>query len=222
MLLKDTTLLLTNYMRPTNVLKIVERFKDFMPITIINNNSAYDIPKNFYAQTIYNNSSNRYCIDRWHRVLDCETEYVCILDDDILPYKKTILDLRKISESYPNSLVGIYGQTGTINANSYEELEDYWCREGQVEIVAGTCLIVHKIAIEQIFTKYIKPMGIPDRGDDIIISLALTKHFGDLHKIITTEVEVLPEFDVGLNRDKDYHYARRWKMIQKCRKKFNI
>lgn len=173
--LKDTTLLILNYERPGNLIKICERFQDFCFIEIINNNPTYSIPKNFYGAKIINNKTNMYCIERWYRAIKCKTPYVCLLDDDILPYRKTIFDLRKNLIINPTSLIG-------INHNN---------PLGIVDIVFGACTIVNISSLKRIFQKYIIPMNRPKDGDDIIVSLGLTKKFNNKHYIINGEIEIL-------------------------------
>lgn len=220
--LKDTTLLITNYKRPQNVLKIIERFKDIMPIEILNNNPAYVISKIFNVKKIYNNKKNRYCFDRWNRARFCKTEYVCLLDDDVLPYIRTILDMRKISRINPNRIIGIYGRNITTSAKNYGELPETWCVSNEVDIAVGACLMFKRDSLCKVYNKYMKPFEGTDRGDDIIASLAFTKNYGEKHLIIDTEVELLPELDVGLNKDKSYHYRRRWEILQDFQRRFFI
>lgn len=212
-MLKDTTLLVTNYQRPANVLKIVERFKDFMPIHILNNNPSYHIPKNFYVQKIYNNSVNKWCIERWYCALQCKTEYVCLLDDDIDLYRKTIFDLRKKIKRFPNSLIGICGKKG-IN-NTYQELERIWCENAEVEIISGKCMMIRVDALRKIFSTYIIPLGEVTCGDDIIVSLSLSHYHKVLHYTVETEVDELPQYNVGLPPE----YEKRWKIIQEYKEK---
>lgn len=199
-MLYDTTLLITNYARPGNLVKICERFQGFMPIEIINNNPAYRIPKNFFGAKIYNNSTNKHCVERWYRAINCNTEYVCLLDDDVLIDKKTLLKLYQKSILHPNSLIGLYGSTTTG--------EKIWCRDAEVEIVIGACTIVNQKAIRKIFQRYLVPMSRPKHGDDIIISLALSQFFKVKHYTIDAEVEMLPEGDIRLSTDEQRNEVR--------------
>jgi len=164
--INDTTLLVTNYMRPANVIKIIERFEDFLPITLINNNPSYHVPKSFYSGKVYNNSRNKGDIDRWYRALECQTEYICFIADTFLPYKKTILDLRKTIAKFPDSIVGI---------------------SGNVQVIGDSCFILR---VQTIKETYIKNIGLNN------ICLAITQRFGNLHYIIDTEVETLPDYGI--------------------------
>jgi len=164
--INDTTLLVANYMRPANVIKIIERFQGFLPITLINNNPSYHVPKNFYSGKIYNNSRNKGDIDRWYRALECQTEYICFVADTFLPYKKTILDLRKTIKKFPDSIIGT---------------------TGNVQIVEDSCFILR---VQTIKKTYIKDIELNN------LCLAITQHFGVSHYIMDTEMEILPDYGI--------------------------
>ena len=212
MVLRDTQLIILNYKRIENVLKIVYKFQDFMPILVINNNPELrlEIPR----VLIHNNKENKWCIERWYWAEKSSFEYSIILDDDICPTKHCIHKLRKTIKEYPKSLVGIYGKNNLKSATKYEELTDVWCVDKQVDLCIGSCLIVKNQSLKEIWNDYVKPWGIQDRGDDLLISLALSHKNSSKHRTISTEVELLSEGNVGLNLSKD-HYPKRWSVIKK-------
>jgi len=212
MVLRDTQLIILNYKRIENVLKIVYKFQEFMPILVINNNSKIkvEIPQIL----VQNNNENKWCIERWYWAQKSPFKYSLILDDDICPTKHCINKLRKTIKNYPKSLVGIYGKNNLNNSTNYKELTDVWCVDKQVDLCIGSCLIVENQSLKEIWKDYVQPWGIQDRGDDLLISLALSHKNQIKHRTINTEVELLSEGNVGLNLSKN-HYQKRWLVIKK-------
>lgn len=218
--LKDTTLIVTNYRRPINVETIVNRFKGFMPIWIINNNESITIPSN-YADKVFNNKVNKYNWDRWDKACNVTTEYVILLDDDVLPFKKTFLDLHYWIKKSSGHLIGIHGLQGIELAKSYNSLVSYYCEEAIVELIIGSCLIFKSQDLKIIFKSFTS-INSSIRGDDIIYSLYFRKVFNILHQTIKTEVERLPENSVGLDLDKEYNNKEKWKVLQECLQNLKI
>ena len=219
--INDTTLLILNYERPGNLIKICERFQGFMPIEIINNNPAYRVPKNFFGASIINNKENRFYIERWYRTIRCKTPYVCLLDDDILPYKKTILEMRKNLIMNPTSLIGIHGFNGFRKATTYKDLKYNYCNNSTVEVVIGGCTLATVNSIRKIFQSFVVPMKRPVEGDDIIISLGLTKKFNNKHYTMEGELDILPGGEKNFSNNTD-KICDRWDTYKKFERQFNI
>ena len=106
-------IILLNYKRPNNTLKIVKAFKDFYPITVINNNP--DAPFPVSGVDVINNDTNYKCMERWVRCFSYTEDFKLILDDDILPHKTLIDKMLQLNEP----IVGIYGKSGVAKAKSY-------------------------------------------------------------------------------------------------------
>jgi len=217
MLLNDTNLVILNYERPENVFHIASALSNILPIIVVNNNPKVKI-NNLVNALVLNNDENKYCMDRWYKALQFGRKYTIILDDDILPSLQCIKDLRKEAEN--SYLVGIYGKNNVASANKYEDLDDVWCTESSVDLVVGACSIVDTEALRSIADQYLLPWGLPKRGDDLIVSLALSHKYKVLHKTITTKVLSLPTHGVGLNTSKD-HYKLRWDVINQFMHKYN-
>ena len=211
MILQDTQLIILNYKRLDNVLRIVYAFQRFMPIVVVNNGNKtkMDISKVLF----HNNEENKWCIDRWYWANKSKFKYSIILDDDILPTKHCLLTLRKTIEKYPTSLVSIYGKNNLKDAKSYKELKDVWCVDRDVDIAVGSCVAVDNDSLRAVFDDYIKPWGTIKRGDDILVSLSMSHFYKNKHKTISTEVTLLPEKDVGLNTHTN-HEELRWKVVE--------
>ena len=211
MILQDTQLIILNYKRLDNVLRIVYAFQRFMPIVVVNNGNKtkMDISKVLF----HNNEENKWCIARWYWANKSKFKYSIILDDDILPTKHCLLTLRKTIEKYPTSLVSIYGKNNLKDAKSYKELKDVWCVDRDVDIAVGSCVAVDNDSLRAVFDDYIKPWGTIKRGDDILVSLSMSHFYKNKHKTISTEVTLLPEKDVGLNTYTN-HEELRWKVVE--------
>lgn len=211
MIIQDTQLIILNYKRLDNVLKIVYKFQDFIPIMVINNgsNAKINVPKVIF----HNNEENKWCIDRWYWAAKSKFKYSIVLDDDILPTKHCLFTLRKNITKFPTSLISIYGKNGVSRAKKYKDLTDVWCIDKKVDFAIGSCIIVDNEMLRKIFDTYIRPWGTIKRGDDLLISLAFSHFFKSKHRTIGTEVTLLDEKTVGLNKHPE-HYKMRWKVIE--------
>jgi hypothetical protein len=208
---KDIRLIILNYKRPDNVFYLINKFKDKMPILIVNNNPDFYFPKTEGAE-ILNNHRNMYCIERWYYATYSNYKYSIILDDDIDPSFDCIIKMYQELENNPNRLYTIYGLDKIEKANKYENLETYWCVNKEVQIAVGACIGVSTNLLYSTCLNLNYKLD-QKRGDDILVSLTTTSHTGQLHKVIETQVKLLPEGDCGLNRDPN-HYEQRWHVIQ--------
>jgi len=217
-MLKDTILIILSYKRPDNIAKLIAKFKDKLPMLIINNNpdvSLNPIP----GVAVINNKENRWCIERWRVAKELSCCYAIILDDDIDPSFHCIIRLRQEIEKTPDRLVSIYGRSKISLANDYESLKSHWCVDSEVDIAVGACVAVSIPHLKKIWDNYLDPWGIQDRGDDIQVSLSMTDYYKKKHRTIKTEVNLLEEGSVGLNKHPD-HFRKRWEVIHKFRSPF--
>lgn len=211
------TLIVLNYKRFANIAKIVNYYSNKFPLFVINNNPAIVMKKPPQVERLVNNSINKWCIERWYQAMSVNSEYVCLLDDDLLVDQASIEHLLRVAENNPYSLVGIYGKMGLESAKKYEDMEDVWCVKRDVDIVVGSCIVTRTNNIRAIHDSYIRPFGYNDRGDDILVSMALTSLYGVKHKIEPANVEMLPEGNVALSQDPN-HYNKRWEVVEYFRK----
>lgn len=206
-------LIVLNYKRFANIARIVNYYSTKLPIFIVNNNPAIVMKKPPEVEKVVNNRKNKWCIERWYQAMSINSEYICLLDDDLLVDYDSILHLLKVAEENPYSLVGIYGKMNLQTATCYEELEDVWCVKRDVDIVVGSCIVTRTANIRAIHDSYIQPFGYNDRGDDILVSMALTNLYGVKHKVEPAKVEQLPEGNVALSQDPN-HYLKRWQVVK--------
>ena len=201
-------ILLLNYKRPDNTEKIVNAFKNFYPITVINNNPDRPFPVS--DVDVINNDVNYKCMERWVRCFNYPEEFKLILDDDILPHKTLVDKMIKLNEP----ISGIYGKSGVINAKSYIELKDHWCIDSTVDFLVGAVIMVKQNVLNVIRQKIID-VGYPERGDDIMISYWI-KQALNLKKLKTVSGRILnlPEGTVGLNKNPE-HFLMRWNVVKK-------
>ena len=201
-------ILLLNYKRPDNTEKIVKAFKNFYPITVINNNPDKPFPVS--DVDVINNDVNYKCMERWVRCFNYPEEFKLILDDDILPHKTLVDKMIKLNEP----ISGIYGKSGVINAKSYLELKDHWCIDSTVDFLVGAVIMVKQNVLNVIRQKIID-VGYPERGDDIMVSYWI-KQALNLKKLKTVSGKILnlPEGTVGLNKNPE-HFLMRWNVVKK-------
>jgi len=217
-MLKDTVLIILNYKRLSNVNKLVEKFNKKLPILVINNNSDVKL-SNFSGAKVINNNENRWCIERWRVAKDLNFKYAILLDDDIDPSFHCIITLRTQIEKTPDRLISIYGRSGINKVSRYEDLSSEWCIDTESDIAVGACISVSIPHLKTIWKDYIEPWGTKDRGDDIQVSLSMSDYYKTRPKIIKTEVSLLEEGNVGLNKHPD-HFSKRWDTIRNFRSPF--
>lgn len=205
----DIRIMVLNFKRPSNVHKIINTYKDFFPITVINNNSDDPFPYVGQPVDVINNEKNFYCMERWVRSYEYPEPYKLIIDDDILIDLQSIIRMRKKRQT----IVGIYGKTNVSKASSYEDLGDNWCVDADNDFLVGSAIMVRQDKLDMIKSQVDK-VGYPVRGDDIIISYLLKKYCRCSTKTVSAKVLNLPEGSVGLNKDPK-HFSMRWKVIEK-------
>lgn len=207
---KNIRLIVLNYNRRENISKIIDTYKDLIPITVVNNNPQEMFPYLSYPVDVINNQKNWLCMERWHRCFDYDEEYKFIIDDDLLPHPSLLYTMIKKDLD----IVGIYGKSGVNSANKYEDLNDHWCVDSKVDFLVGSAILVKQKALDKIHDSIMK-IGYPERGDDIIISYLLKKEL-NISSLDTVAGKVLnlPEGNVSLNKNRN-HYSMRWNIIEK-------
>ena len=128
---KNIRLIVLNYNRRENISKIIDTYKDLIPITVVNNNPQEMFPYLSYPVDVINNQKNWLCMERWHRCFDYDEEYKFIIDDDLLPHPSLLYTMIKKDLD----IVGIYGKSGVNSANKYEDLNDHWCVDSKVDFL---------------------------------------------------------------------------------------
>src|SRR5210317_2186305 len=101
----DLRVIVLNYKRQENVLKIVQALSLYFPVTVINNNPNKSFPYLGQPIEVINNDENFMCMERWVRCFEYNEEYKLVLDDDILPS----LSIIERMKSFNDPIVGICG-----------------------------------------------------------------------------------------------------------------
>ena len=199
-----------NHSRPKNVGKLIDTFKKYFPMAIINNNPQEMFEYIGNGVDVINNEHNYYCMERWIRCFEYPEPYKLILDDDILPS----LSLIKRMLQSKQELTGIYGKLGVDKANTYLDLEDVW-EDKEVDFLVGSCMLIKQTLLDTLHED-IEKIGYPKRGDDIVISYLAKQKSKKPLQVTTGKFAFLPEDGVGLNTEPD-HFSRRWDVVQKFR-----
>lgn len=205
----EIRIIVLNYKRPHNVQKIIKTYYGLFPITVINNNPKEPFTSN-YSIDIINNIKNWKCMERWYRCKDYPEPFKFVLDDDLIVHPKDILRMRRARQH----MIGIYGKSGVTTAKSYQDLKDHWCEDFDCDFLVGSGILIKQESLDEIFP-YLIEYGFPERGDDIIVSYLMKKHVGSWMRTIKARVLMLPEGDVGLNKDPS-HFIKRWEVLQQC------
>lgn len=210
--MEDTRVILLNYKRPHNTRIIVGALSQWLPVTVINNGKALN-PSSFGKNVeIINNSKNLGLFERWRFILRQKESYAVVIDDDILPSYSI---MRKIMATGINEqLAGIYGKRISKNMSSYDDLEEIWCEDIKADLLVSACSFVRKTDMKKIWKRYIDNCDFyHGRGDDLLVSMAMTREFKIKPQIVSGKVICLPEGEVGLNQHPT-HKERRWSIIQ--------
>ena len=206
----DLRVIILNYKRQDNVIRIVQVLQNYYPITVINNNPIKPFPQLGQPVEVINNNKNYMCMERWIRCSEYNEEFKLVLDDDVLPS----LNLIEKMKSLDKPIVGVYGKTNVKTSNKYEDLRDYWCIDAKVDFLVGSVVMIKQSCLNVIYDS-LKKIGYHMRGDDIIVSYLIKKAFNlDYLETVAGEVLMLPEGNVGLNKDPS-HFSMRWKVIEK-------
>ena len=136
----DIRIMVLNYRRPKNVHTIIKSYRDYFPITVINNNPNEMFPYVGQPVDVINNDKNYYCMERWLRCFEYPEEYKLILDDDILIDTRSIFRMRKKQQT----IVGIYGKANVSKASRYEDLKDNWCVDADNDFLVGSAIMVRQ------------------------------------------------------------------------------
>jgi len=202
-------IMLLNYKRPNNVKAICDSLCKNFKITVINNNPTE--PFSHAKVDVINNTKNKYCIERWVRCFEYPEKYKLILDDDLLPHPLLIKKMYDMQQD----MIGIYGKQGISKAKHYKQLKDVWCTAAQVDFLVGSVMMVKQSCLDVVKSDILDATNMV-RGDDILVSYLIKKHFNHQHlSTVSGKVLNLGEGDVGLNKHPD-HFIKRWEVLQEC------
>lgn len=209
----SVTIVITNYLRPTNVERIIDAFstQTMVPTIFVWDNSP---TKDFHdprVDWIIRSSKNARCTPRWWMASHAETDFVLIHDDDLMPSHPKVLawTLDAASRAAPFA-VGAAGVILTSNTGYWESrhvgLRAKRIRhDTHVDIVKGSYFCGPSAGLTKI--GYLEL----DAEDDIAVSARLGNGFKQPHLVIAklrTSFELLLEGE-GSRKHRCSHRAAR-------------
>jgi hypothetical protein len=200
------TAILVNYKRPSNMEHILDalRVQTVQPAIMVINNGPM-VPSTGGARLVDIPWNARPFV-RHLFALYADTEWIMVMDDDLMPNCNTFLaDALAVAAKRPDAIIGAYGCYLGKKAPYYSAS----IRDGEVSIIKGRFMLYRRALLEDVrFGRM--PMQFGQRGDDIFISLEIGRgqpiHWADdgLRKQLTE----LPPGEVGLEHSPK-HYAYR-------------
>lgn len=205
--MQAVTAILLNYQRPTNIERIVERLEaqSECPEIIVINNGPF-LPDVGRARTV-DIPWNARCFVRHLFALYATTEWVAVLDDDLIPSDAGFLEAAlRVAAARPEAITGAFG-CYLGDAPPYYAFTQP--ASGAVEIIKGRFMLYRRALLGRVRLGRM-PMQFGQRGDDIFLSLEIGRgqavHWAD--EGLRKRLAELPPGGVGLEHDPK-HYAYR-------------
>ena len=174
---RRVTVVLANWKRPENALKILDvlHSQSLRPdIWVWNNGEELRHPA---IQLQIRSSENLACWPRWLLGSMASTEYLCIVDDDLIFTDPDVLrDLASALEQKPaRTIAGLFGMN-LLPGKPYRDGEQVWPSPDTdlpADLIKGRCMMLRTDDLRSV---HLQPR--PERhvliGDDIIVSGALS------------------------------------------------
>lgn len=142
--MKDLTIVLLNYKRQNNILKILASLasQSVIPQIFLWNNA--EIP--FFDSRVdwlVNSSVNKFCYPRWFLAARAKTEFVAVLDDDLNVNSDIFVKILIDYLASLNSQVGIIGLEGVLLNERHYYYPQYDGRLSRTEIPSNYNGTVH-------------------------------------------------------------------------------
>jgi hypothetical protein len=187
-------------------------------IAVWNNGEEIENPG---VEYFFGGSRNLFCMPRWHVAALLGTEYVCIIDDDMLPASDDLLEncAKRCKHYGDERIIGHLGKELGPGPKYYKDGKYVKASEADLnnkedrfaDVVLGQFMFLHVSLLKKV------PLYCPyyeQRGDDIWISL-MTSRAKSYHVIpyfTNKSLTLLPTLKVGLSSGHE-HYFKRDKMI---------
>ncbi|MEM9302697.1 MAG: glycosyltransferase family A protein [Pseudomonadota bacterium] len=145
---------------------------------------------------------------RWLLASLANTEFVLVLDDDLLPFTADFVETcLAVARHYPDRIIGVGGRQISQEAPHYRVLpqRDFF-RDRPCEVVLGRLMLLRRSLLARV------PLVVPhwtwrERGDDIIISTAIRRQHV-LSGALRARVRELPTGEESLSADPQHFAAR--------------
>ena len=204
----SVTLIYTNWKRKDNLLDIIESAKQQtypLNIIVIDNSSQDHLNKiNVEGVSYIKKNNDLKCWERWIFAKKCQTEYVCIMDDDLIFSDNNIISdcVSYMNQNYNVDCIGYEGVVYSKHSG-YWGSEHYTCNDSQdikVNIVKGRFMFIKTDSLS-LLDDLVEPTC-----DDIKVSSILDIKV--LPKILYGRFEDLPYGDESLSQ-KSYQQVKR-------------
>ncbi len=201
------TVILLHWKRPANILDIIPAFtkQSIKPTLFLWNNNPEDIDfKDDRIDWIVNSDQDMYSFARWLMIPMVETEYVMVMDDDLMPSSDKFLEeaIKLVDEH--KGIIGPFGKRIIPGDNPYNGPE---IRTDYCDIIKGRCMCMKTELLSRV------PLGTMGRvrNDDIYVSYYAANGKKNAHYVswalrqMTTD---LPEGDCGMDKDPNHMKSR--------------
>lgn len=205
------TVILTNYARAHNIVKIVDALREqtLLPILQMVDNSPlpHPIAPLLDRVALFPFGSGSY--GRMLLSFYADTEWIALLADDVIPADKDFLkDALDIAKKRPEVITGCAGRSFSLTPPHYGGQQ-----QGEVPIVAGHFVIFRKKLLEKV-RHYWEPVHktreLWMRCDDIYLSLEIGKgkpiHWADAG--LFNRLKSLPVGGTALSKEEGHSKAR--------------
>lgn len=213
----DILVVILHFKRTENMRAIVDamRKQTVSPrIALWNNGAQISNPEVDY---FFQSPENLYCMARWHVASLLASEYVCIIDDDMIPATDDLLEkcARACRSHGDKRIIGYAGKRLGPGPDYYSGGQRVLVTHTQarevperfVDVVLGQFMFMHVSLLRRV------PLYCPyyqQRGDDIWISLktAVARNYHVVPNFMIGALDALPDLDVGLSSDGGHYYKR--------------
>jgi len=216
------TAVFTNWRRQENLKQILDQVlsQTVKPkIFIWNNAESFDYPN---VDWQVNSSLNVVAWGRWFMASMADTEYVCVMDDDIIFNDSKVLQeaIGFLKDKNSNMIIGPYGVNFSDISRDYKSSQHINClpdKDRYVDMIKGRTVILKREALRNIcFIKEYSQQYL--MSDDLIVSAQTAKgkrHFHCVPSLFYGRVKDLPA-PFALCVDDNEHYISR----EKARREF--
>lgn len=204
---KGITVILLTWKRPKNMEKIINAFtkQTIKPKLFLWNNNPDIKFEDDRVEWIVNSNEDMYSFARWLMIPMVETEYVMVMDDDLMPNDNKFIETAiRLIEKNPKGITGPFGKCIMKGSNPYNGPE---VRTGPADIIKGRCMCMRTEVLKNV------PLGTEGfvRNDDIYISFYAANGQKDRHYVwwkLREMTEDLPEGGVGMDKDPNHMKSR--------------
>lgn len=214
------TVVITNFQRPNNVTLILDalRHQSIKPTIFVWDNSPSQAFGNSQIDWLIQSSVNAKCSPRWWMASQADTDYVVVMDDDLVPSDPSVLAMTlESAERASPFAVGVAGvileaDKTYVQCRHIEQIGVYNENDTQVDILKGRyfCASVSRI-------KELRTMGL-EVEDDILVSAELGKGAQTPHTVVGAIAARFKNLPTGA--ESRYGRGGHWRLRESARRKY--